>query len=233
MGVGDEAPHRHGSARRGRGGDGRPRRAGRPGGIDASPPARARVGTRSGGRSAADAAGEAPDLLELRDRARGRARRVAGRHVLRGLPASGRLRAPRPRRRAARLARMGLSWPARRSARIRAGIARTVHRRCRDARGGDVGAVPRSLRRAAGLGPDVAERLGARIRAPRREVAALDGYARVAVHIRPLRRRRHLPVGRPGRPPRARRPHRQAVRGLGEGCVARAVRRRRRRTGGG
>ena len=53
-----------------RGGDRRPRRARRPGGLDAPPPARARLRARAGGGPAAHAAGAAADLLELRDRAR-------------------------------------------------------------------------------------------------------------------------------------------------------------------
>ena len=107
--------------------------------------------------------------------------------------------AARARRRAARLARVGLPRPARRSARARARAARADARRARDARRGDVGAVPRPRRRAAGLGADGAERLGARVRAARREVAALDGNARLAAHVRPLRRGRDVPLGRSGR----------------------------------
>ena len=52
--------------------------------------------------------------------------------------------------------------------------------RARDARRGDVGAVPGPGRRAARLRPPEPERLGARLRAPRREVAALDGVAELA-----------------------------------------------------
>ena len=39
-----------------------------------------------------------------------------------------------------------------------------------------------------GFGRHGAERLGARLRAARRQVAALDGRAQLAAHLRPLRR---------------------------------------------
>ena len=48
-----------------------------------------------------------------------------------------------------------------------------------------------------GLRPPGAERLGPRLRASRREVAALDGHAQLAADVRPLRPQRHVPLGRP------------------------------------
>ncbi len=91
---------------------------------------------------------------------------------------------------AARLAGVGLRRPARRPAGARPGAARADARRRRDARRGDLGAVPRARRRAAGLRPDGPERLGARVRAARPQGAALDGRAQLAAHVRPLRRAR-------------------------------------------
>ena len=102
-------------------------------------------------------------------------------------------------RRAAQLAGVGLPRPARRRARVRARAAGAGARRAGDARRGDGGAVPRAGRRPPGLGADGDERLGPRLRAARPQVAALDGHARVAAHVRPLRRVRHVPLGRPGR----------------------------------
>ena len=51
------------------------------------------------------------------------------------------------------------------------------------------------------------------------------GTAQLRAHVRPLRRERHVPLGRSGRGGRVRRPHRSPVRRLGEGGVA-AVQRR-------
>ena len=81
-------------------------------------------------------------------------------------------------------------------------------------------AVPRPRRRAPGLRPPGAERLGPRLRAPRREVAALDGLAQLAADVRPLRPQRHLPLGRPRRRARPRLPDRPRLRRLGEDRVA-------------
>jgi hypothetical protein len=86
--------------------------------------------------------------------------------------------------------------------------------------GGDDRPVPRASRRPPGLRPLRPERLGPRLRAPGREVAALDRDAQLAPHLRPLRRQRDVPVGRPRRRDRARRPDRSRVRRLGEGGVA-------------
>ena len=59
-----------------------------------------------------------------------------------------------------------------------------------------------------GLRPAGAERLGARPRAPRRQVAALDGNAQLAGDVRPLRPERHVPLGRSRGRDRARLPDR-------------------------
>ena len=61
-------------------------------------------------------------------------------------------------------------------------------RRARDARRGDDRPVPGSHRRPARARPDGAERLGPRLRAARRQVAALDRHAQLAAHVRPFRR---------------------------------------------
>jgi CubicO group peptidase (beta-lactamase class C family) len=50
-----------------------------------------------------------------------------------------------------------------------------------------------------GLRPAEAERLGAGLRDPRRQVAALDGREQLPADIRPLRAVGHVPVGGPGR----------------------------------
>ena len=71
-----------------------------------------------------------------------------------------------------------------------------------------------------GLGRMEPNDWGLDVRAARREVAALDGLAQLRAHLRPLRRERHLPLGRSGRGPRLRRPHGPAVRRLGQGGVA-------------
>ena len=98
---------------------------------------------------------------------------------LRGSPAAGN---PRHARR-----------PDRVRARARLADARRTGDPCRD----DGGAVPRPRRRPAGHRPLRAERLGPRRRAPRREAAALDRDAQLAAHVRPLRRQRDVPLGRP------------------------------------
>ena len=66
-------------------------------------------------------------------------------------------------------------------------------------------------------------RLGPRVRAQGREAEALDRGARLGAHVRTLRRRRNLPLGRPGARARARRAHRPRVRRLGAGRAARAL----------
>ena len=205
VGVRDEARDCGRGARRGRGGDRRPRRGRRAAGID----------------------GPAPARPCLRAPVRGRARRSHGRAsggstrttASRWRPRSSRSAprcrsrstSPRPGRRPAsarRLAGLGRRGDARRPAGARARAARAATDRAGDARGGDGGAVPRARRRAAGLRPAGAERLGPRLRAPRRQVAALDGHAQLAAHVRPLRPQRHVPLGRSGRRARARLPHR-------------------------
>ena len=65
-----------------------------------------------------------------------------------------------------------------------------------DARRGDDGAVPGPRRCAAGLRALRSERLGARLRAAGRQVAALDRDAELAADVRSFRRERHLPLGR-------------------------------------
>ena len=125
--------------------------------------------------------------------------------------------------------RPGVGHPrlARRPARVRARAARADAGRDGDARRGDVRPVPGPRRRAPGLRPPGAERLGPRLRASRREVAALDGLAQLAADVRPLRPQRHLPLGRPRRRARARLPDRPRLRRLGEDRLAGALRRGR------
>src|SRR5206468_887324 len=73
---------------------------------------------------------------------------------------------------------------ARRPAAVRRPPAAAEPGRARDARGGDLRPVPGPRRRPAGHRPDGSERLGARVRAPRRKVAALDGHAEFAADVR-------------------------------------------------
>ena len=80
-----------------------------------------------------------------------------------------------------------------------------------------------------GLGRMEPNDWGLDLRAAGREVAALDRRAQLAAHLRPLRGERHVPLGRSRRGRRLRRPHRPAVRRLGEGGVAGLQRRRARR----
>ena len=103
-----------------------------------------------------------------------------------------------------RQARLGALGHARRSARVRARAARADARLGGDVRRGDGRRSSRARRRAARASAARAERLGPRVRAARREVAALDGHAQLAAHVRPLRRQRHVPLGRPGGRHRAR-----------------------------
>ncbi len=69
---------------------------------------------------------------------------------------------------------------------------------------GDDSRVPRPARRAARVRAAGSARLGPRLRAPGREGAALDGRPELAADVRAVRRQRHVPVGGPGRGPRAR-----------------------------
>ena len=73
-----------------------------------------------------------------------------------------------------------------------------------------------------------AARLGARLRDPRCEGAALDRHEQLAPHVRALRRRGELHLGRPGGRRCLRRACRPSVRPVGEGGVAAALRRRSR-----
>ena len=59
--------------------------------------------------------------------------------------------------------------------------------------------LPRPRRHPARLRQAEAQRLGARLRDPRRQVPALDGRAQLAADVRALRAVGHVPVGRPGR----------------------------------
>ena len=183
-----------------------------PPGLDAAPPARARVRPSARRRAAADGAWARGASTRTPASSSRPSSSPNGRDAVRRLLPGVRRRAARARRRAARLARVGLPRPARRSARARARAARADARRARDARRGDVCAVPGTRRRAARLRPDGAERLGPRLRAARRQVAALDGRAQLAAHVRPLRRGGDVPLGRSGARARVRRSDRQGVR---------------------
>ena len=184
-------------ARRGRGGDRRPRRGRRAAGLDRPAPARACVRAAVRGGRADRAPG----------RRGGSTRTTASRSRPRSSPSAPRCRS-RSTSRAVWAATgieldgsagSGVDGDARRSARARARAARR--------RGGS--RPRRSPRRRAvqfpglvgvlpGFRPAGAERLGARPRAPRRQVAALDGRAQLAGHVRPLRPQRHVPLGRSG-----------------------------------
>src|SRR6185312_15448582 len=219
LGVGDEAGDRGGVSRRGRGGRDRPRRGGRPAGLDVPASARPRLRAAARGREPDRSAGGAANLLRPRLR---RPRRRAGRacrNAVRGLSPRGRDRPARPPRALRRPAGIGRVRLARRAARADAG-------RAGDARRGDVGAVPRAGGRAARLRPAGAERLGPRLRAARRQVAALDRRSELTPDVRPLRPQRHLPLGRPGGRGGARLSDRPRLRRLGCDGLAGAVRRR-------
>ncbi len=85
LGLRHEACDGGGRARRGRGGDRRARRRGRPAGLDPQAPACARLGPAVRRRRAARPAGDEADLLERRDRAGRRARRRGRRDAVRGV----------------------------------------------------------------------------------------------------------------------------------------------------
>ena len=118
--------------------------------------------------------GAAADLLERRHRGRGRARRRARRDAVRRLLPRRRSSSRSACRRAHGSPACGLPRPARRPARARARAARADARRAGDARRGDDACSSRPRGRAARLRADGPERLGSRLRAPRRQVAALD-----------------------------------------------------------
>src|SRR6185437_746479 len=60
--------------------------------------------------------------------------------------------------------------------------------------------VPGPGRGAAGVRPAEPVRLGARVRGPQREAAALDGWDEQPGDVRPFRAGRWVPVGGPGGP---------------------------------
>ena len=86
--------------------------------------------------------------------------------------------------------------------------------------------VPRPGRPRARGRPLRPLRLGARLRAPRRQAPPLDGRPPLAVGLRPFRGQRLLPLGRPRRRPGRRRRHRPPLRRrqVGHGHLARLVR---------
>src|SRR5262249_49009383 len=102
-------------------------------------------------------------------------------------------------------------------------------RRAGDTRRDGRGAVSRARRRAPGLGPLQPARLGAGGRNQGREVTPLVGLPHIATYFRPLWRRRHVPLGRPGDRRRRRGIDDARVRRLGEGSLAAPFRRRVRR----
>ena len=180
LGLRHQAGRRLRDADRRRGGGARPGRAGRARGLDRPAPARARVRPRVGLAGAAGEAGRAADLLEHGLPRPRRAPRRPHRDAVSRLPARGRARAARSRRHP-RGRRGGRDRRhARRHARLRPGGARADADRAGDARRGDERPVPRPRRRPARLRPPDAERLGPRLRASRRQVAALDRLAQLA-----------------------------------------------------
>src|SRR5438067_2386200 len=64
-----------------------------------------------------------------------------------------------------------------------------------DVHGPDVGPVRGPERRPPRLRADGSERLGARVRASRRQGAALDGALELTAHLRPFRRGRDIHLG--------------------------------------
>ena len=231
MGLGDEALHRDGGARRGGGGRARPGRARGPARLDGAAPARSRL-RPAVRRAAADLqARQAADLLQHRHRG---ARQPFSRR---------RRRCPSPttsRRRCS--SRSGLSGTALEGLTVR----RARRARSQTCSHSDASSWPRPLSRRRhsqeattvafpGLDGDPARlralraaRLGARLRDPRCEGAALDRHEQLAPDVRPLRRRGQLHLGRPGGRRCLRRACRPAVRPVGEGGVAAALRRRSR-----
>ncbi|EUA26987.1 hypothetical protein I548_5093 [Mycobacterium intracellulare] len=96
----------------------------------------------------------------------------------------------------------------------------------RPARRGHDRAVPRSGRRAARIRGAAAQRLGARIRAAGREIAALDRRAELGANIRPFRPGGRVYLGGSGHRARAGGADRPRIRGVGAAAVAGDLRRR-------
>ncbi len=86
-------------------------------------------------------------------------------------------------------------------------------------------AFPDLGRRAARVRPAAAQRLGAGLRDPRPQAAALDRPGQLAGHLRPFRPVRQLPLGRSGGAAGVCVVVRHRLRPLGSGSVAKAVRR--------
>jgi hypothetical protein len=80
-----------------------------------------------------------------------------------------------------------------------------------------------------GIGPQKPERLGPGLRDPRLQDPALDRTGQLTRHLRPLRRRRHVPVGRPTDRAQPAGAHRPQLRPVGTRCLAAARRCRGRR----
>ena len=122
MGLGDEALHRDGRARRGGGGRARPGRARRPARLDGAASARTRLRTALR-RAAGDLqARQAADLLQHRHRGARSLSRGEGGDAFRRLPLGGGARAARAERHRARgVGRRRARGPAHRPARIRPG----------------------------------------------------------------------------------------------------------------
>src|SRR5207248_4194920 len=137
-------------------------------------PPRARLGALLRPGAADLETGPPANLLERRLRGPRRVRCGASGDAVRRVPGRGGPEAPRPRRRAARLPGARPPRDARRPPALRRRAPAPEPDRGRDARGGDVRPVPGARRRPAGHRPDGPERLGTRVRAPRRKVAALD-----------------------------------------------------------
>ena len=80
--------------------------------------------------------------------------------------------------------------------------------------------LARARRCAAGLRASEPERLGSRLRAPRRQATSLDRARWVTADVRPLRSVRHVPLDRSGRARRLRLPRRCRLRAVGDRRVA-------------
>ena len=173
LGVGDEARDSGRDARCGGGRARRPRRAGRPARRDLAAPARSRVGTAVRGRalrSRGPAAGgsirtTASRSLQRSSRSAPRCRspstsRTSGQGRPRELPTARPAQAWRGRSPTCWRSRASSQSPTRLAPET---LAEAIER-----------AVRRARRRAAGLRPAGSERLGARVRAARRQSAALD-----------------------------------------------------------